>query len=375
MRSVCYVTGTRADFGLMEATLRRISSDPRLRLGLLVTGMHLSTRYGDTVREVRATGFPVVAEIPVDVDHPSGASMAVGIATMLAGFTAALVRERPDVVLLLGDRGEMLAAALAAIHLGIPVAHIHGGERSGSVDEPVRHAISKLAHLHFAATESARERLVRMGELPHHIWVTGAPGLDGIAALAAHARAGLCADAGFDSARPTALAVFHPIVNEPASAAEQVLSMLRAARANDCQVLVLEPNSDAGSDAIREALAELRDPAISVRTHLPRDRFISWMAQCDVMIGNSSSGIIEAASFGTPVVNIGSRQNLREAGANVASVPADEPAIAAAIRNSLRGPRPLARNIYGDGSAGERIVERLATTALGPELLVKSNAY
>jgi len=376
VRYVCYVTGTRADFGLMASTLRRIEADARFRLGLLVTGMHLSPLYGETVREIRAAGLPIVAEVPVDMDRSTGESMAQGIATMLAGFTAALTREKPDLVLLLGDRGEMLAGAIAAIHLGIPVAHVHGGERSGSVDEPVRHAISKLAHLHFTATQGAQDRLVRMGERADRVWVTGAPGLDEIAALAVHDRAALCSEAGFDPARKVALGVFHPVVNDPASPATQLSALLRAARNQGCQVLMLEPNSDAGAAEIRGALADYRaDPDVAVRTHLARDRFVSWMAQCDVMIGNSSSGIIEAASFGTPVVNVGPRQNLREAGANVVTVGSDEAAIANAIGAALRLPRAARSNIYGDGRAGERIVELLAAATLGPALLGKCNAY
>lgn len=376
MRQVCYVSGTRADFGLMSATLRRIQMDPRLRLSVLVTGMHLSPLYGETVREIREAAFPIVAEVPLPDSKPSGAAMASGIATMLEGFTRALDAERPDLVLVLGDRGEMLAAAIAAIHLGIPVAHVHGGERSGSVDEHVRHAISKLSHLHFVSTAAARERLVRMGERADRVWVTGAPGLDGIRDVEIVDKALLRAEAGFTGDHPMVLALFHPVVNEPTSPASQVRALLRGARGAGCQVLVLQPNSDAGAAEIRDALNDLeRADGVAVRTHLARDRFLSWMAQCDVMIGNSSSGIIEAASFGTPVVNVGNRQNLREAGANVATVPANESAITAAIISALRSPRPASTNIYGDGHAGERIVERLATIELGPELLAKCNAY
>jgi GDP/UDP-N,N'-diacetylbacillosamine 2-epimerase (hydrolysing) len=376
MRYVCYVTGTRADFGLMASTLHRMSRDTRFKLGLLVTGMHLSSLYGQTVKEIRAAQLPVVAEIAVAVDEPSGASMARGIATMLDGFTHVLTREKPDLVLLLGDRGEMLAAAIAAIHLGIPIAHIHGGERSGSVDEPVRHAISKLSHLHLVATSAARERLLRLGERSDRVWVTGAPGLDGITQLATLDRYTLCGEVGFDPQRSVALGVYHPVVNDLTSPAVQVATLLRAAQACNCQVLMLEPNSDAGASEIRDVLQGLagaRD--VVIRKHLPRDQFVSWMAQCDVMIGNSSSGIIEAASFGTPVVNVGIRQNLRESGGNVVTVSAEYAAISEAIASALRASRLPAINIYGDGRAGERIVELLATISLGQDLLAKYNEY
>ena len=376
MRYICYVSGTRADFGLMAETLRRIASDARLKLGLLVTGMHLSPMYGETVREIRAARLPVVAEIPVAIDHPTGESMAHAIATMLAGFTTALARERPDAVLLLGDRGEMLAAAIAALHLGIPIAHVHGGERSGSIDEPVRHAISKLSHLHFTATAESRDRLIRLGERADRVWITGAPGLDGLEALATHDRRALCSEAGFDPNGKIALGVFHPVVNDSTGPGGQVAALIGAARAHGCQTIMLEPNSDAGADEIRGVLDKLREvEGLVIRTHLTREKFASWMAQCDVMIGNSSSGIIEAASFGTPVVNVGSRQNMRAAGPNVVTVGTDEPSISGAIEAALRQPRPATANIYGDGHAGERIAELLATVSIGPELLAKCNAY
>ena len=172
MRRILYLTGTRADFGLMRATLAGIQAHPELKLGLLVTGMHLDPRYGDTVREVEASGLPVVARVPVALGDDDGATMARAIGLELLGAVDALASFHPDLLLLLGDRGEMLAGAIAALHLNIPIVHLHGGELSGTVDEPVRHAISKLAHYHFTATEGARERLIRMGERPEHIHVT-----------------------------------------------------------------------------------------------------------------------------------------------------------------------------------------------------------
>lgn len=174
-RRICYLTGTRADFGLMSSTLHAIAKDPRLDLNLLVTGMHLSPRYGHTVDEIEAEGFVIAARLPVELDDISAAGMAVNLGRMLQGFVPALQAVEPDILLLLGDRGEMLAGAIAAIHLGIPVAHLHGGERSGTVDEPVRHAISKLSHLHFVATQEARDRLVCMGEQSMNVHVVGAP--------------------------------------------------------------------------------------------------------------------------------------------------------------------------------------------------------
>lgn len=375
-RRIVYVSGTRADFGLMQSTLARIHADARLELGVLATGMHLSAAHGGTLREIEASGLPLVGTVPVDLEPPTGATMARNIGHMLAAFVPLLERTRADIVLLLGDRGEMLAGALAAIHLNVPVAHIHGGERSGTVDEPVRHAISKLSHFHFTATADARERLVRMGELPERVWVTGAPGLDGLRELGGRGRAELARGAGLDPARPVALLVFHPVLQEAAAAGAQAAAVVDSLKARGVQVLALLPNADAGSAAIRELLLARRDAGdLHLATHLPRPDFVAWMAAADVLVGNSSAGIIEAATFGTPVVNIGMRQNLRERNANVTDCAAEPAAIAAAIEAALRHGRYAARNVYGDGAAGARIVELLAGVPLGPQVLMKTNAY
>src|SRR5690348_10431131 len=204
-RKVCYITGTRADFGLIQSTLQHIRKFVTLDLSLVVTGMHLMRGHGLTVAEIERAGLPIAARIEVEEGMPTGALMAKNIARMLVGFVEALEAIRPDLVLVLGDRGEMLAGALAAIHLNILVVHIHGGERSGTVDEPVRHAISKLAHFHFVATDESKERLVRMGEAADRVFVVGAPGLDGLKETALAGREGLCAAVGFDAKRPVAL--------------------------------------------------------------------------------------------------------------------------------------------------------------------------
>jgi GDP/UDP-N,N'-diacetylbacillosamine 2-epimerase (hydrolysing) len=376
MRKICYVSGTRADFGLMQSTLSAIQAHPSMELSMVVTGMHLSERYGNTVDDIVRAGLPVTQRVPVDMEPPTGATMARNVGRMLTAFVDALERIQPDVVLLLGDRGEMLAGALAAIHLNIPVAHIHGGERSGTVDEPVRHAISKLSHFHFTATADAAARLVRMGEREDHVWVTGAPGLDGVRELAHVDRATLCRDAGLSADVPVALMVFHPVLQEAGTAGRDTDLILDALTDSGIQVMALMPNADAGSNAVRAALAARSEqPGMALVTHLPRDAFISWMAQADVMVGNSSAGIIEAASFGTPVINIGTRQAMRERNANVMDVPAKREALQDAVRQALAAGRLRPGNLYGDGQAARRIVELLNQLPLGGQVLMKANAY
>jgi GDP/UDP-N,N'-diacetylbacillosamine 2-epimerase (hydrolysing) len=373
-RRICYLTGTRADFGLMTSTLHSIVADPRLELRLLVTGMHLSARHGGTVAEIDAEGFDIAARVHVDLEDTSAAGMAINIGCMLQGFVPALEKIQPDLLLLLGDRGEMLAGAIAAIHLGIPIAHLHGGERTGTVDEPVRHAISKLAHLHLVATFAARERLVRMGERSEMVHVVGAPGIDGLIEMPRLDRASLCVEAGLNPARPIGLLIFHPVLQEMHEAARQVRDLIGAAEG--LQVIAIMPNSDAGSEQIRQELNEAEASGrVVLRTHLHRKEYIGWLACCDVLFGNSSSGIIEAASFGTPVVNIGTRQNLRERNANVKDASPVTHEVRAALLAAVSKGRFPVTNVYGDGRAGSRIIDLLATTPLTSELMAKYNVY
>jgi GDP/UDP-N,N'-diacetylbacillosamine 2-epimerase (hydrolysing) len=375
-RKICYFTGTRADFGLMRSTLELIHRSDALDLSIVVTGMHLSPDYGLTVTEVEASGLPISGKVAVEEGRPSGALMAKHIGQMVLGFTDVLAELRPDLALVLGDRGEMLAAAIAAVHLNIPVAHLHGGERSGTVDESVRHAISKFAHLHFVATEQSKARLIRMGEDASRVWAVGAPGLDGLRQLAILDRNALCSDVGFDPSRPIALMVYHPVVQEAEQSGAQAAATIGELLRLGVQVIAVKPNSDAGSLAVREVLeqrAEARQ--IHLAIHLPRPLFVSWMSAADVMIGNSSSGIIEAATFETPVINIGSRQNLRERNANVIDVTTDAAEIGQAIRRALSGPKFDGRNVYGDGQSGPRIVNLLASVDLSELTGAKINDY
>ena len=375
-RRIVYVSGTRADFGLFARTLGLLRDDPRFELGVYATGMHLSPLFGETVREIEAQGFDLWLRAPTPVDSGSGVEMAFALAQALEAFSRGLERDKPDLLLVLGDRGEMLAGALAAVHLNIPVAHVHGGERSGTVDESIRHAISKLAHIHLTSTAQARERLIRMGERPDQTHVCGAPGLDELLARDPLPRAELFAAEGLDPARPTALMVYHPVVQNAEAAGDETALLLESLEARGLQALILAPNSDAGSQNIRKALERARsNPDWRLATHLPRERYVGWMAAADVMLGNSSSGVIEAASFGTPVVNVGERQAGRERNANTLDVPVEREAVGAALDRALKGGRFPLRNVYGDGQAGGRILEVLAAPLGLPGLLNKLNAY
>jgi GDP/UDP-N,N'-diacetylbacillosamine 2-epimerase (hydrolysing) len=372
-RRISYISGTRADFGLMHSTLHRIAKV--CDLSVIATGMHLSASHGMTVDEITAAGFRIADRIAVAMEPATGATMARGIATMIEGFVSVFETERPEIVVLLGDRGEMLAAAIAAIHLNIAIAHIAGGERSGTVDEPVRHAVSKLSHIHFTSTIGARNRLVAMGENPAHVHVSGAPGIDGLADEARASRADVAARYGFDPQRQMALLVFHPVLQEADRAGDHARALISALAAARVQIIALMPNADAGSEGVRAVMDDIQGNVdISVQTHLSRPMFLDAMANCDVMIGNSSAGIIEAGSFGTPVINVGVRQNLRERNANVIDVLTTD-GVELALAQALSLPRGATNNIYGDGHAGERIAARLAHYPLDADLLAKANFY
>lgn len=376
MRRILYITGTRADFGLMSGTLRAIHADPDLELSIAVTGTHLCKDHGMTVREVEASGFNIASRVPVAMTPATGATMALAIAGEIVGFCELMSVQRPDILLLLGDRGEMLAGAIAALHLNIPIAHIHGGERSGSVDEYVRHAISKLSHIHFVATAQSGQRLERMGEEPARIHFTGAPGLDGIEGAASYSQSDLWADFSLDSDRPVALLIFHPVVQEADTAGYQINEVVAALKEfKSLQVIAVMPNADAGGNAIARALKQDNFPNLRCYQHLTRSQFLSFLRLGDVLIGNSSAGIIESASFGIPTINIGSRQNLRERNSNVIDVEADRMAITAALYCALSSGRLKPLNIYGDGNAAGRIKDILKTTPLNEEVLKKVMTY
>ncbi|RYY02234.1 MAG: UDP-N-acetylglucosamine 2-epimerase (hydrolyzing) [Gammaproteobacteria bacterium] len=375
-RKICYLSGTRADFGLVKVTLDAIVKSEFLSLDLLVTGMHLSDQFGNTVNEIKEAGFNIAKCIPVDIEVTTGSSMAKNIAKTLEGCISALEQIKPDILILLGDRGEMLAGAIAAIHLNIPIVHIHGGERSGTVDEPVRHAISKLSHYHFVSTLEARERLVRMGEPEGNVFVTGAPGLDNLDSLITFDRNSLFQELDLDINKPVALMVFHPVLQEANIAGDATIRILNVLIEKNVQVVALKPNSDAGSHNIKKVLEDFESRnLIRVVTHFSREKFVSWMSIADLMIGNSSAGIIEAASLGTPVINIGVRQNLRERNKNIIDVGLESADIDKAINVALTSGRFKIGNIYGDGNTAEKIVVLLNKLSLDSKVLYKINAY
>lgn len=370
-----YLTGSRADFGLMLPCLNALDAAEDFTCRIVATAQHLAPGYGGTIADIERTGLTIAARVPVALSGEDGSEMALAMADELAALTRFWAADRPDAVMLLGDRGEMLAGALAAMHLSIPIIHVGGGERSGTLDESFRHAITKLAHVHLCSTQLAQERIVRMGEDADMVSVIGAPGLVGIAALAS-GEFDFAARYGFDPARRTALVIYHPVVQQSAEAARQAQAVIETVRAAGLNQLVLRPNSDAGGKAIDRMLDRYGDAAdIAVVDHLARPDYLAAIRCADVLVGNSSSGIIESASLGTACLNIGARQNGRERNANTVDCAETSPdALAAALDRAL-ALEVSGLNIYGDGDADRKLVEALRATRFTPAMLDKLNSY
>lgn len=378
MRTIDVVTTSRADYGILRPVLRRIHAEPGLVLRVVVSGSHLSQRFGMGVRQIEADGFDIVARIDVlgEADTPEATTRAMGIG--LTGFGGYLARQRPDILVVMGDRFEMHVAALAALPFLVPVAHLHGGERtSGAFDDALRHSMTKLSHLHFVSTDEYAQRVRQLGEEAWRVTVSGAPSLDNLRCVRLEGRDELARRFGVPLSDPFLLVTFHPATLDAGDPAEQARALFRAVEGTGLMALVTMPNADPGGQAIR-AVAHERAAAnglVRCAETLGTEAYFSAMALAAAMLGNSSSGIVEAASFELPVVNIGPRQEGRVRGANVIDVSTVEAEIAGGLRTAL-DPAFRARlgglqNPYGDGHAADRIVERLATAELGPSLLVK----
>lgn len=367
-RRICVVTGTRAEYGLMRGLIAGIRDAEELELQLAVTGMHLSPEFGLTWCEIEADGFPIDerVEILLSSDTPVGVSKAMGLG--LIGFADAFARLKPDLVVVLGDRFEILAAASAALVAGIPIAHIHGGETTeGAFDEAIRHSVTKMSHLHFTAAAPYRDRVIQLGEAPERVFLVGGLGIDAIKGLPLLDRAELEAQLDLEFGERNLMVTFHPPTLEPGEAAAQMRTLLDAldSLGPETHLLFTMPNADTGG---RE-LAAMVDrfvasrPNARVFTSLGQLRYLSCMRLMDGVVGNSSSGLIETPSFGIGTVNIGDRQAGRLKAASVIDCAPQQDAIEAALerlfsddfRKGLAG----VENPYGTGGATTAILDVL----------------
>lgn len=376
-RKIAVVTGSRAEYGLLYWVLRDLREAPDLELQLIVTGMHLAPEFGMTVREIERDGFEIAQRVEslVSSDSPGGTakSMALG----LIGMSDALERLSPDVVLLLGDRFEILVAAQACLVHGIAVAHIAGGDTTeGAFDEAIRHAITKMSHLHLVTNEVSARRVRQLGEDPQRVLVVGNPGLDHLRRLQLMDRQALADALGAPLGRRNLLITFHPVTLEPGESERQFAELLAALETceDDTALWFTRPNADTGGRALAAALdiwAAKRARNVQVHTSLGQLRYLSLMSHADAVIGNSSSGLYEAPSFRVPTVNIGDRQLGRLAPASVINCGAQRQEIASAIARALTLDCSAVVNPFGDGHAAPRIIEALRSLPPRLELIKK----
>ncbi len=380
-RKIAVITGTRAEYGLLYPIMKAIQAHPKLELVVIVTGMHLVERYGMTVQEIEKDGFPIHARVEMSPSDDTGAGMADAIGRGVHGMTETFRHLRPDIMLVLGDRIEPLAAVIAAAYMNIPIAHVHGGDSArAGLDESVRHAITKFAHVHFPATKTSAGRIIRMGEEGWRVHIVGAPGLDTILNTKLLSRLELERRLGFRLEKPYILMVQHSVTTEPELAGRQARETLEALKALGMKVVVIYPNYDAGGQEIIKAIEGYTSlPRFHTFKNLEHPVYLSLMKHATVMVGNSSSGIIESSSFRLPVVNIGIRQDGRERSTNVIDAPHDQKAILAAIRKAtspaFKKIVQKSKNHYGDGKAGRRIADTLATVAIDKKLIQKKLTY
>jgi UDP-hydrolysing UDP-N-acetyl-D-glucosamine 2-epimerase len=374
-RRICFVTGTRAEFGLMRGVLRNIQKSKRLKLQIVVTGMHLDRRHGRSLARVGDEGWNVDAVVPWQ-----GRRQAVATGHAIAALARVFARLKPDVILAVGDRVEGLAAATAGHLCGLAVAHVHGGDRAlGQVDDSLRHAITKLSHVHFAATGQSATRLLKLGEDPWRIHQVGSPGIDGIARDAASPRQ---VAAQFPGLRPRqfALLVLHPLDADENLEFKRADTVLRAvAAAGVGRIVIIYPNNDPGSGGIiRRWRAATADKEAIVRRDVSRPIFLALLRDAAMLVGNSSSGVIEAASFATSVIDVGNRQRGRQRCQDVRHVPYQRSAILAAARAIWNGGRPRrgrCRNPYQGLATARKITRILQNLTIDPRLLKKLIAY
>lgn len=377
-RRICVITGTRADYGLLYWLLREIDDDPALELQLVVTGMHLAAEFGSTHRAIEQDSFHIAARVDTLLASNTEVGVCKSVGLGIIGFADAFASLSPDIVVVLGDRYEVFAAAQSAMLCNIPIAHIHGGEvTEGAIDEGIRHAITKMAHFHFVAAAPYAARVVRMGESPDRVWIVGAPALDNIERLSLLSSDELAADVNLPGDGPLFLITYHPVtrstthVDAAMSALEMALDRFPNAR-----LLITKSNADAeGSriNALWEQYTSVNAHRATLVASLGQLRYLSAVKHAAAVIGNSSSGLVEAPALGTPTVNIGDRQRGRLRARSVIDAPETEDGIVAAIETALspemRAAASPALSVYGVPGASHLIKESLKRVPLDGVLM------
>ncbi len=384
-RRIFFLTCARSEYDILYPVIKAVSQRPGMSAEVIAAAAHLSPLHGMTVEHIRKDGFPIAGCIDSLLPEETWEGRSRSFARLVDGLTQLLAANRPDLLFVAGDREEPLAGAIVANFLRIPAAHVHGGDRciASDVDEVLRPAISKLAHLHFTATEGHRERLIRMGERPELVWVSGAPGLDRLRDEPDVPAEKLSETYGVDVDKPFFILIQHPSSTlNPEEGGRKMTAILEGTLSLGYPVFCSYPNTDPGNQLIRVAIdaARHRNSRLIVYDNLPRDHFVSLYRRCSAIVGNSSSIVLESGFLKVPGILVGPRQNLREVGPNVLRVEATYQAVRDACLRALedesfRQTVREAPSLYGDGHAAERIADVLATVELSPDLLLKTMTY
>ncbi|MGF9699805.1 UDP-N-acetylglucosamine 2-epimerase [Paenibacillus sp. MABNR03] len=380
MKKIAVITGTRADYGIYYPVLKAIEEEKTLDLHLLVTGMHLSPQFGNTVELIRKDGFRISAQVDCLLQGATHGNMSRSIGLAILGMTQALESIQPDTVIVMGDRGEMLAAAVVAAHMNIPLVHLHGGEVTGTIDESVRHAISKLAHIHLVATVQSKERLLKLGEDPWRVHVVGAPRLETMmnTVLPDHKKT-LDKYSIRIHSKGYILFAYHSVTTESTDL-QMMTSMLNVLANSEYDIICIMPNSDAGSDALVGVYNQFSNAkGIQLVTNFEPFDYLVMLQNAEVLIGNSSSGIIEAASFHIPVINIGTRQGRRERSSNVIDIHESDEALQRALAEAtspyFRQVVSSTQNVYAKDNTSHLIVDILKKIKNSEKLIQKTITY
>ena len=379
-QKISITTGTRSEYGILRELIKEISKSKKLELYLLVTGMHLSKKFGYTINEIKKDKIPIHAKIKMIPSGNTPYDMSVSLGKGIIGFSKIFKKIKPDLNVVLGDRDEALASALAASHMNIPNAHIHGGEISQGIDEYNRHAITKISNIHFAATKKSKERIIKMGENRRNVILTGSPSIDEIKMSKISSKHELEKKYLVDLDKPLFLLIQHPVTTEFEKSDLQIKMTLDALSKLKNQTIAILPNSDAGNEQIINQLRIFSKKCnfLKVFPNLPRNDYLGFLRYCSALIGNSSSGIIEGSYLHTPVVNIGIRQLGREKDVNVIDVPIfSKSLILNALKKSLKKKNKKIKNssIYGTGNASKKIVQYLETIPINPQMIQKKLVY
>ena len=376
-KKILVITGTRAEYGLLKSTINGIQASKFLSLCLVVTGMHTIRKHGYTINDIKRDDVPIAYIVPVAEKD----DMLSALSKEILGIEKVCQREKPAAILVLGDRDEPFAAAIVGGHLKIPVLHIHGGDVTGYViDDYIRHAITKFSHLHFTVSQKSYERVIKLGEEKWRVFKVGAPGLDNLRQRRYFSREELAKKLEMDVKKKWLLVLQHPTPLDKVPAIEQIRPTLKAAAELPVEKIVIYPNNDTGAETIIKGINNYKNRAdFHIYENFDRQTYLSLLKNCDALIGNSSSGIIEAGFFQLPVVNIGYRQLGRECGVNVIHVDYNQKRIESAIRRALsikfkRRCKRLA-SFYGQGQAGKKIVKIIERNIDNPELFYKKFTY